>query len=71
MYLRGMITNDARSIREIKSGTAMANAAFHREKELFISKFYLNLRKKLVRCYIWNIALYSAVTLTLRKVGQK
>jgi len=42
-----MITNDARAIREIKSETAMANAAFHREKALLISKFYLNLRKKL------------------------
>jgi hypothetical protein len=47
-----MITNDARTIREIKSGAAMANAAFQRERALFISKFYLNLRKKLVRCYI-------------------
>jgi len=66
-----MVTNDARTIREIKSRTAMENVAFHREKELFISKFYLNLRKKLVRCYIWNVALYNAVILTLRKVGQK
>jgi hypothetical protein len=66
-----MITNDARAIREIKSGTAIINAAFHTEKALFISKFYLNLRKKLVRCYIQKIALYNAVTLTFRKVGQK
>jgi len=44
-------------IREIKSRTAMENATFHKEKALFISKFYLNLRNKLVRCRIWNIAL--------------
>jgi hypothetical protein len=31
-----MITNDARTIREIKSRTAMANAAFYREKTLLL-----------------------------------
>jgi hypothetical protein len=31
----------------------------------------LNLRKKLVKCYILSIALYGAKTLTLRKVDQK
>jgi hypothetical protein len=29
------------------------------------------LRKKLVKCYTWNIALYGAETWTLRKVDQK
>jgi len=64
-YLSGMITNNAGTIREINSRTAMENAAVHS------SKFYLNVRKKLVRCHIWNTALYNAVTLTLQKVGQK
>jgi hypothetical protein len=31
----------------------------------------LNLRKKLIKCYIWSIALYGAETWTLRKVDQK
>jgi hypothetical protein len=31
----------------------------------------LELRKKLVKCYIWNIALYGAETWTLRAVDQK
>jgi hypothetical protein len=31
----------------------------------------LELRKKLVNCYIWSIALYSAETWTLRAVDQK
>jgi hypothetical protein len=29
------------------------------------------LRKKLVKCYIWSIALYGAETWTLRAVNQK
>jgi hypothetical protein len=31
----------------------------------------LELRKKLVKCYIWSIALYDAETRTLRTVDQK
>jgi hypothetical protein len=55
-YLGSMI-NNARWTRDIKSKIAMAKAAFNR-KHIFISKLDLNLRKKVVKCYIWNIALY-------------
>jgi hypothetical protein len=64
--------NDARCTREIKSTIAMAKAAFKKKKEnLFTRKLDLNLRKKLVKCYIWSIVLYGAETWTLRKVDQK
>jgi hypothetical protein len=46
----------------------MAKAAFNNKKNLFTSKLELNLRKKLVKFYIWSIALYGAETWTLRKV---
>jgi hypothetical protein len=49
----------------------MAKAAFNRKKTLFTSKLDLELRKKLVVCYIWSIALYGAETWTLRKLDQK
>jgi hypothetical protein len=49
----------------------MAKTAFNKKKNLFTSKLELNLRKKLVMCYIWSIALYGAETWTLRKVDQK
>jgi hypothetical protein len=40
-------------------------------RRLFTSKLDLNLRKKLVKCYIWRIALYGVDTWTLRNVDQK
>jgi hypothetical protein len=49
----------------------MGKAAFSRRKTLFTSKLDLNLRKKLVKCYIWSMALYGAETLTLRAADQK
>jgi hypothetical protein len=51
-YLGSMITNYARYTVEIKSSIAMAKAAFNKEKTLFTSKLHLNLRNKLVKCYI-------------------
>jgi hypothetical protein len=71
--LGSMITNDARcmSIHEIKSRMATAKSAFNNTTTLFTSKLDLNLRKKLVNCYIWSIALCGAETWTLQKVGQK
>ena len=38
---------------------------------LFTSKLDLNLRKKLIKCYIWSMALYGAETWTLRSADQK
>jgi hypothetical protein len=49
----------------------MAKAAFSRRKTLFTSKLDLNLRKKLVKCYIWSMDLYGAETWTLRAADQK
>jgi hypothetical protein len=49
----------------------MAKAAFNKKRTLFTSTLDLELRKKLVKCYIWSTALYGAETWTLRTVDQK
>jgi len=49
----------------------MAKAAFNKKRALFTSTLDLELRKKVVKCYIWSIALYGAETWTLRAVDQK
>jgi hypothetical protein len=49
----------------------MAKAAFNKKRTLFTSTLDLELRKKLVKCYIWSIALYGAETWALRAVNQK
>ena len=56
-YLGSMLTEDGRCTCEIKSRIAMAKAAFHKKKNFFTSKLDLNLRKKLVKCYVWSMAL--------------
>jgi hypothetical protein len=49
---------------------AMAQAIFNK-KVFFTSKLGLNLRNKLLKCYIWSTTLYCAETWTLKKVDQK
>ena len=52
-YLGSMLTDDGRCTCEIKSRIAMAKAAFNKKKKnLFTTKLDLNLRKKLVKCYV-------------------
>jgi hypothetical protein len=70
-YLGSVLTNDGRCTCEIKCRIAMAKAAFNKKNALFTSTLNLELRKKLVECYIWSIALYGAETGTLRAVDQK
>ena len=49
----------------------MAKAAFSKKKTLFTSKLDLNLMKKLIKYYIWSMALYGAETWTLRAADRK
>ena len=41
------------------------------KRRFFTSKLDLNLRKKLVKCYIWSMALYGAETGTFRAADKK
>jgi hypothetical protein len=63
-----MITNYARCTCEIKTRTGMTIAEFNQNKTVFTSRLDLNLRKKLVKCYIWSKALCGAETWTFWKV---
>jgi hypothetical protein len=49
----------------------MSKAEFNKKKNLFTSKLDLNLRKTLVKCYMWSMGLYGAETWMLWAVDQK
>ena len=66
--LGSMLTNDG---NEIKSRIAMAKAVFNKKRALFTGTLDLELRKKLLKCSIWRVALYGAETGTLQVVNQK
>ena len=54
----------------VNAGLPLGKATFNK-KTIFASKLDLNLRKKLVKSYIWSIALCGADTTALRKVDRK
>jgi hypothetical protein len=62
ILLGSILTNVGRCTREIKFRIAMVKAAFNKKKTLFTCKLDLNLRKKLVKYYIWSMALCGAET---------
>ena len=64
-YLGSMLTNDGTCTREIKSRISMAKAAFSKKQ------IGLNLRKKVIKCYIWSMVLYGTETWTLRAADQR
>jgi hypothetical protein len=66
-----MVTNYARCRRDIKLRIVMATAAVNKRKAPVSSKLDVNLREKLVKCYIWSVALCGAETWRVRKVEQK
>lgn len=49
-YLARMKTDNARCTREIKFQIALAKSEFNQKKNLFTSKWNLNMRKELVKC---------------------
>jgi hypothetical protein len=66
-----MLIKDGRCTCEIKSRIAMAKAAFNKKRALVTGKVELGVRKKLVKCYSWSVALYGAEIGTVRAVDQK
>ena len=70
-YLGRVLTRDGYCRREIKMRIVIAKEAFNRKMSLLTCNLNIELKKKLVRCYIWSIALYGSDTRTLRKLERK
>ena len=70
-YLGSILTNYGRCTCEIKCRIDMAKVAFNKKRALFTGILDLELRKKVVKCYIWSIALYGAEIWTIGAVDQK
>ena len=54
-YLGTVVTRDGYCTREIKMRISMAKEAFNRKISLLIRKLKIELKNRLVRCYVWNV----------------
>jgi hypothetical protein len=69
-YLGSVLTRDDYCLREIKTRIAIGKETFNRKISLLTSKLNIELKKKLVRFYVWSIALFGSETWTLRRLRQ-
>ena len=63
-YRGSALTRDGYCTREIKMRIDIAKEAFYRKTSLLTCKLNIEFRKKLVRCYVWSIAIYGSETWT-------
>ena len=70
-YLGCNISSNLNCCQGVKQRIAMAKEAFNRKRSIFYGLLEKELRKRLVKCFVWSIALYRAETWTLRRNEQK
>ena len=61
-YLRYNISSNMNCCQEVKLMIAMAKEAFNKKRSIFCGSLEKELRKGLVKCFVWSVALYGAET---------
>ena len=69
-YLVCKISSKTNCCQEVKQRIAMAKEAFNRKRSIFRGPLEKELRKRLVKCFVWSVVLYGAETWTLRQNEQ-
>jgi len=66
-YLGLVISDDAKSLIDIKTRIALAKEAINKRKELLTKQLSKPLKKRMIRTLVWPVALYGCETWTLQK----
>jgi len=67
-YLYSIFTEDGKNKEDIIKRIKEAKVMFNNKKHLLFSiNLSLEIKKKLIKCRIWSVALYGSETWTLRK----
>ena len=70
-YLGCKISSNMNCCQEVKEKIAMVKEAFNRMRSIFCGPLEKELRKRLVKCFVWSLELYGAETWTLRQNEKK
>ena len=57
--------------QEVKQRKAVVREAFNRKKSIFCEPLEKELRKRLVKCFVWSVVLCGAEAWTIRRNEQK
>ena len=58
-------------MKEIQSRIEMVKKVFMEKKKLFTGKMYLELKKRIMKCLVWSVALYAAETWALTQTDRR
>ena len=61
-YLGNLISEDGYCMKEIRSSIEMVKKVFMEKKKLFTGQMNLELKKRIMKCLVWSVALYAAET---------
>ena len=70
-YLGYNISSNMDCCQEIKYRIAMAKKVFNRKRSIFCGSLEKEIRKILMKCFVWSVVPYGAETWTLRRNEQK
>ena len=63
-----MITEDGRSVKEIKCRIGIAKSKFYDNLKIFTGQLSTTTKKQMIKSLVWSVALYAAEAWTMRKV---
>ena len=69
-YLGNSVSEDGYCTKEIRSRIETVKKVFM-EKELFTGKMNVELKKRIMKCLVWSVALYAAQTWTLTQTDRR
>ena len=64
---REQLTKEWTNEQEIRNRIAMAKIVFNNKKRILCSRMKLDLRKRLVKSFVWSVLLYGSETWMMRK----
>jgi len=63
-YLGSLISDDGYCVKEIASRIGIAKKVFKKKRKLLTGKMNLELKKRIVKCLFWSVAMYAVETWT-------
>ena len=66
-YLGSLVTEDCRSCHDIRRRIALGKEAFNEKSDLMRGSLSLHLKKRMMKAFVWSVALYGSETWTLQK----
>ena len=70
-YVGCNISSNMNFCQEVKQRIAMAEEVFNRKEAFLCGPLEKELRKRLMKCFVWSVVLDGAETWTLRRNEQK